>query len=299
MQRIKLTDDLSFSRIIHGEMRSLEWGMSTNQYQAFIEQLLERGVTTIDHADIYGGFEGEAFLGKVLAQAPHLREQLEIVTKCGIQYPNDQYPNTYINHYNYDYAYIMQQAERSLTNLHVDCLDVLLLHRPSPLMDAQEIAKAFVDLKAAGKVRHFGVSNFYQDHFNLIQDAIDQPLVTNQIEVSAVCHEHIDNGNLDFLQMKKVAPMVWSPLAGGRIFQPQSAADIRTKQAVEAIALDLGVSVDAVLYAWLYKMPNNLMPIVGSGKLERVDVAIEALELELTVQQWFTILQACMGHTIK
>lgn len=299
MQRIQLANDLSFSRVIHGEMRSLEWGMSVNDYQAFIEQLLERGVTTIDHADIYGGFEGEAFLGQVFAQAPKLREELEIVTKCGIQYPNPQYPDTYINHYNYDYDYIIQQAERSLTKLNLETIDVLLLHRPSPLMDAEAIAKAFVDLKAAGKVRHFGVSNFYQDHFNLIQAAVGQPLVTNQIEVSAVCHEHIDNGNLDFLQLHKVAPMIWSPLAGGRIFNPQSEADIRTKAAVEAIASDLGVSVDAVLYAWLYKMPNNLMPIVGSGKLDRVDVAIEALNIDLTVQQWFTILQAYMGHTIK
>ncbi|MGL4624509.1 MAG: aldo/keto reductase [Culicoidibacterales bacterium] len=299
MQRIQLANDLSFSRVIHGEMRSLEWGMSVDDYQGFIEQLLARGITTIDHADIYGGFEGEAFLGKVFAQAPSLRDQLEIVTKCGIQYPNPQYPTTYTTHYNYEYEYIIQQAERSLTTLQIETLDVLLLHRPSPLMDAQAIAKAFVDLKAAGKVRHFGVSNFYQDHFNLIQAAIDQPLVTNQIEVSAVCHEHIDNGNLDFLQCKQVAPMIWSPLAGGRIFQPQSAADIRTKQAIEEIATDLGVSVDAVLYAWLYKMPNNLMPIVGSGKLERIDVAIDALELTLTVQQWFTILQAQMGHSIK
>ncbi|MGL6248417.1 MAG: aldo/keto reductase, partial [Culicoidibacterales bacterium] len=188
MQRIQLTEDLSFSRVIHGEMRALEWGMSVDDYQAFIEQLLTRGITTIDHADIYGGFEGEAFLGKVFKQAPHLREQLEIVTKCGIQYPNPQYPDTTINHYNYDYDYIIQQAERSLVNLHLDTVDVFLLHRPSPLMDAQAIAQAFVDLKAAGKVQNFGVSNFYQDHFSLIQSAIDQPLVTNQVEVSAVCH---------------------------------------------------------------------------------------------------------------
>ncbi|MGL6058390.1 MAG: aldo/keto reductase [Culicoidibacterales bacterium] len=299
MQRIHLTDTLSFSRVIHGQMRALEWGMSVDEYQALIEQLVTRGITTIDHADIYGGFAGEAFLGQVFKQAPHLRDQLEIVTKCGIQYPNPNCPDTYVNHYNYDYDYIIQQADRSLSQLNLDTLDVFLLHRPSPLMDAQAIAKAFVDLKAAGKVQHFGVSNFYQDHFNLIQSAIDQPLVTNQVEVSVVCHEHIDNGNLDFLQTNHVAPMVWSPLAGGRIFNPQTPADLRAKVAVTAIAQDLGVSIDAVLYAWIYKMPNNLMPIVGSGKLERVDVAIEALTLELTTQQWFTIYQAYLGHKIK
>lgn len=299
MQRIQITEDLSFSRVIHGEMRSLEWGMDVDAYQAFIEQLIARGVTTIDHADIYGGFEGEAFLGKVFKQAPHLRAQVEIVTKCGIQYPNPQCPDTFINHYNYDYDYIIQQANRSLEKLQIECIDVLLLHRPSPLMDASEIARAFTDLKAAGKVRYFGVSNFYQDHFNLIQAAYGEKLVTNQIEVSAVCHEHIDNGNLDFMQKNNTSAMIWSPLAGGRIFAPESESDIRTAAAVAKIADELGVSIDAVLYAWLYKMPNNLMPIVGSGKLDRVDVAIQALDIKLSVQQWFTILQAQMGKCIK
>ncbi|MGL5296659.1 MAG: aldo/keto reductase [Culicoidibacterales bacterium] len=299
MKRIHVCEDFSFSHVIHGQMRSLEWGINVTEYQALLEQLLAREITTLDNADIYGGFEAEAFLGAVFKQAPNLRDQFEIVTKCGIQFPNKYYPKTYINHYNYDYDYIIQQVDRSLINLNIEMIDVLLLHRPSPIMDAQVIAKACQDLQRAGKVRHFGVSNFEQEQFLLIEQALNQPLVTNQIELSVLNHEHIDNNNLDFLQRNNVAPMIWSPVAGGRIFNPKTEQEQRTAHCVQSIAHQYGVSMDVLLYAWLYKFPHLLMPIVGSGSLPRIEAAIQAQNIDLTTQQWFEIYQAKLGHSIK
>lgn len=168
MQYIKLAEDLKFSRIIHGLWRLADWNLSTNDTQTLIEQCLDRGITTFDHADIYGNYSCEKLFGQALAQKPSLRESMQLVTKCGIKLTSDKYPERKINFYDTSKEHIINSANQSLKNLNTDYIDVLLLHRPDPFMDPQEVADAFIQLKEEGKVRYFGVSNFKRSGFLLI-----------------------------------------------------------------------------------------------------------------------------------
>ena len=160
-------------------MRVRNWGYSPAELLDWIKQCLDMGITTFDNANIYGGFSAEAAFGEALALEPSLRDKMELVTKCDILFPNDAYPHVVLPHYNTTHAHIVQAAERSLQQLQVDTIDVLLIHRPDPLMDADEVASAFAALHKAGKVRHFGVSNFLPQHMELLRSRLDTALVTN------------------------------------------------------------------------------------------------------------------------
>lgn len=233
MERIQMANNLEFSRIIQGFWRLADWNMSDQELLSFVESCMEMGITTFDHADIYGGYTCESLFGEALQLKPHLRDQMQIITKCGIAPPSPKFPDRYVAHYNTSADHIVQSAEQSLKNLHTDYIDVLLIHRPDPFMDPAEVAKAFSRLKQDGKVRHFGVSNFLPSQLNMLSSYLDFPLITNQIEVSPMQLEHFEKGTIDQCQEKRIAPMIWSPLAGGEIFKGESERAVRLRETLQ------------------------------------------------------------------
>ncbi|MDC2867707.1 aldo/keto reductase [Bacillus sp. BP-3] len=299
MERIQMAQNLEFSRIIQGFWRLAEWNMTDQELLSFIEACMEMGITTFDHADIYGDYTCETLFGKALQLKPSLRDNMQIVTKCGIAPPSPKFPERYVAHYNTSTGHILKSAEQSLQNLNTDHIDVLLIHRPDPFMNPAEVAEAFSRLKQEGKVRHFGVSNFLPSQFNMLSSYLDFPLITNQIEVSVMQLEHFENGTIEQCQEKRISPMIWSPLAGGEIFKGESERTLRLRHTLEKIAADFDVTgIDSIMYAWLLAHPANMLPIVGSGKLERVKTAVEATKLTLDRQQWFTIFESSNGHPV-
>jgi predicted oxidoreductase len=299
MENIYLAENLQFSRIISGFWRLNEWEMSSQELLEFIEQCIELGVSTFDHADIYGGYTCESLFGNALSLKPELREKMQIISKCGITPISDARPHHKTMSYDTSRQHILESVENSLKNLQTDHLDVLLIHRPSPLLDADEVAETFIELEKSGKVRYFGVSNFTPMQYELLDSRLDNPLVTNQLEISAACLEHFDNGNIDFMQMLRVPPMAWSPLAGGDIFNANDEKSIRLRECLTKISKELNLdSFEKVMYAWLLKHPVNIMPIVGSGKIERIKIAVEATEIDLDRQHWFEILEASRGYSV-
>ncbi|TLV23020.1 aldo/keto reductase family oxidoreductase [Klebsiella indica] len=284
-----------FSRFVMGYWRLMDWNMSPEALVSFVEQHLDLGITTIDHADIYGDYRCEAAFGEALKRAPHLRERMEIVTKCGIA-TRARAENT-IGHYITDRNHIMLSAEQSLRNLATDRLDLLLIHRPDPLMDADEVAEAFLSLHHSGKVRHFGVSNFTPAQFSLLQSRLPFTLATNQVEISPVHQSLLLDGTLDQLQQLRIRPMAWSCLGGGRVFSDESFQPLRDE--LVRVAGELNAeSIEQVIYAWILRLPSLPLPIIGSGKIERVSAAIVAERLKMSRQQWFRIRKAALGYDV-
>ncbi|MFT8322171.1 MAG: aldo/keto reductase family oxidoreductase [Bacillus sp. (in: firmicutes)] len=299
MERVVLTKDLSFSRFIYGFWRLADWKYSKEKTLELIEFCIENGITTFDHADIYGGYTCESLFGNALKLKPSLREKIEIVTKCGIVLPSKNRSNHKTHHYNTSKDHIIRSVDQSLSSLQTEYIDALLIHRPDPFMDPAEVAEAFYQVKKQGKVRNFGVSNFKEHQFNMLQSYLDEPLITNQIEVSAYQLENFEDGTIDNCLKNRINPMIWSPLAGGKIFNDTSSKAIRLRTALENIAIEIGApSIDIVLYAWLLKHPGKFMPIIGSGKIERILRAIHSLDYSLSLDQWFEIYQSSLGHDV-
>ena len=300
VSRIQLTEGgPEFSRIVAGLWRVGEWGMDTRGLLDFIHACLDLGITTIDNADIYGGYTQEGILGRALAAEPGLRSRLELVTKCGIQLTTPNRPGNRVHHYDTSRGHIIAAAENSLREMRTDTIDLLLIHRPDPLMDADEVAEAFGALRAAGKVRAFGVSNFMPWQFHLLQSRLDFPLVTNQIELSVLYLDPLHDGTLDQAQRLRVPPMAWSPLAGGRLFDPADERAARVRAVLERIGQELGgAAVDQVALAWLLRHPARVLPVLGTGKTERVRATAAAEGLSLDRQQWFAIWEASAGREV-
>ncbi|MEP0005420.1 MAG: aldo/keto reductase [Balneola sp.] len=297
--RFKLSEELELSGIIHGQMRLLEWNLSDQELLSFIEQCLDLGVTSFDHADIYGDYGCEKKFGNALKLDPSLRDKIEIITKCGIMKLSDKFPQRSIGYYDYSYEHIIQSAELSLKNLSTDHIDVFLLHRPAPFYDPAEVAKAFDDLYRSGKVKHFGVSNFTPIQFESLQSHLDQKLVTNQVEISPYNLEHFDNGNIDFFLKEGIKPMAWSPLAGGAIFDPKEDKGHRLAKTLREIAEELDLEhIDSVIYAWLLNHPAQILPIVGSGKIDRINSAVQAEKIKMSLEQLYKIWVASKGHRV-
>ncbi|HII4349398.1 TPA: aldo/keto reductase [Enterobacter cloacae] len=296
VQRITLAPQgPEFSRFVMGYWRLMDWNMSPLQLTSFIEEHLDLGITTVDHADIYGGYQCEAAFGEALKLVPALRDRMEIVTKCGIA--TTAKPEHALGHYITDSAHIIKSAEQSLVNLATDRIDLLLIHRPDPLMDADEVAEAFLNLHQSGKVRHFGVSNFTPAQFALLQSRLPFTLATNQVEISPVHQPLLLDGTLDQLQQLRIRPMAWSCLGGGRLFNDDEFQPLRNE--LETIARELNAeSIEQVVYAWILRLPSKPLPIIGSGKIERVRSALAAEELQMTRQQWFRIRKAALGYDV-
>lgn len=296
---VQFADDLPISRVVPGLMRLDSWGYDAAQLLDWIKAVLDMGISTFDHADIYGGYTNEARFGAALALEPSLRQRMQLITKCDIMLTTENRPTNHVKHYDTSRAHILQSVENSLQALQTDYLDVLLIHRPDPLMNADEVAEAFTALKQAGKVRYFGVSNFAASTLALLASRLDFPLVTNQVEISVTHMDALHDGTLDYCQQQRMHPMAWSPLGGGGIFRGEDEQARRLREALQAIANELGgAGLDQVALAWLLKHPAGIVPVLGSGKLERIQVAAAAEQLALDRQQWFRIWQASTGHEV-
>ena len=307
MEYVKMADDLTFSRIVLGFWRLLDWGLSVDQLIDYLHEVLDLGITTMDQADIYGQYEAEEYLGRALKKDKSLgralkkdkslAEKMQIVTKCGIVYKGKN--GARVKYYDYTKDWIMGQVEKSLEYMGVDHIDLLLLHRPSPMMQPEEVADAFETLKQEGKVTHFGVSNFLPDEFDLLQSYVKEPLITNQVEFSALRMENMENGVLNQCLKNKIHPMLWSPLAGGRIFTSEDPDAVRLRETLEVIREEIGADdIDAVAFAWLLAHPTQPLPITGSGEIKLAKRPVEALKYKLTLEQWFMIWTAVKGHKV-
>ncbi|MDB5754363.1 MAG: oxidoreductase [Massilia sp.] len=287
---------LQLSRIVAGMWRMTEWGMTVEQRVGFIEQCIALGVTSFDHADIYGGYGVEGLFGEALRAQPSLRGRIELVSKCGIKLLSPQRPEHAIQHYDTSAAHIVASAEESLRQLHTDRLDLLLIHRPDPLMQFDEIAEAFLALRAAGKVLHFGVSNFSRHQFECLDRRI--ALATNQVEFSPLHVAPMFDETFDGLQDLGVAPMVWSPLAGGRLFSGTGAHAENLRLVIKGIADQLGQPFASVVFAWIMQLPSRPVPLTGSSRIEAVAVAVAGTAFTLSRSDWFAILRAARGHEV-
>jgi predicted oxidoreductase len=286
----------TLSRIVAGMWRMNEWGMSVQQRVAFIEQCLEMGVTSFDHADIYGDYGVEGVFGEALRAQPSLRDRIEVVSKCGIKLLSSKRPQHGIQHYDTTAAHIIASAEESLRQLGTDHLDLLLIHRPDPLMDFDEIAGAFTRLIDAGKVRHVGVSNFSRHQFECLNRRI--PLATNQVEFSPMFVDPMFDETFDGLQDLRIAPMVWSPLGGGRLFTSNDAKASKARAVIQEIADRMQQPFASVLFAWIMALPSRPIPLTGTGRIEAIREAVIGAGMQLEREDWFHILRAARGHEV-
>ena len=271
------------------------WGkqMTTRQMIDQIHLTLEAGISTFDHADIYGDYTTEAEFGRAFSQSKIERENIQLISKCGIQYVGKS-RNNKIKHYNYSKEYIIWSVEKSLLDLNTDYLDLLLLHRPSPLMQADEIASAVTKLKEEGKIIDFGVSNFAPSQIDLLSDQVK--IKVNQIEFSLTQHSAMHNGSLDQMQLKEITPMCWSPL--GNFFKEETDASFRIKEVLEVLEEKYNATEDQLLLAWILKHPANFHPVIGTTNSERIQNAVRTIDISLDLEDWFTLLVACQGHKV-
>ncbi|WP_068111615.1 aldo/keto reductase [Tropicimonas marinistellae] len=296
MERVELTVGLELSRIVYGMWRlGDDPDTSPKRVQAKMEACLEQGITSFDQADIYGGYTAEALLGAALRAAPHLRAQIEIVTKCDIVAPVGKYADRRVKYYDTSPAHIAASIDSSLSNMAIERIDLLLLHRPDPLMDHFETGRALDEAVASGKVRAVGVSNFRPHDWRLLQSAMDTRLATNQIEISLLRHDPMTNGDLAFLQELDVAPMAWSPLAGGALL---SSGHNAMNAALREVAERDGVGPMAVALAWLLTHPACILPVVGTNTLDRIRRISDAFAVDMDRQTWFTLYTAALGHEV-
>ncbi|MAU22616.1 MAG: oxidoreductase [Martelella sp.] len=295
MQRVDIAKDLSFSRLVYGMWRIAEGDATPATVQAKIEACLAQGITTMDNADIYGGYTAEAVLGAALKAAPGLRDRIEIVTKCGIVAPMGRHSAKRVKHYDTSANHIRASVEASLSDMATDHVDLLLIHRPDPMIDPEETGRVLDDLVAEGKVRSVGVSNFRPHDFTLLQSNMENWLATNQIELGLLATEPFTNGDLAFLQERKLPVMAWSPLGGGRLF---SEAGKPLMAALETIGARFGVDASAVAIAWLLAHPANILPVLGTNNLDRIAAISDAEKVELDRQDWFALFETARGYEV-
>jgi predicted oxidoreductase len=287
--------NIAFSKIIAGTMN---WGVwdknyNTNQMVEMINCCLENNITSFDHADIYGDYSTEMDFGKAYKQSGITREKIQIISKCGILLVSEKRTNT-VKHYNYTKEYITWSVEQSLKNLHTDYIDLLLLHRPSPLMQPDEIAAAVDQLKSEGKILSFGVSNFTTSQIDLIESKTK--IEFNQIAFSVTNNEAMLNGLLDYMQLKNIIPMSWSPL--GDVFKKTNEQTDRIKQTVELLASKYAFSAEAILLAWILKHPSKIFPVIGTTNPYRISNMTKAVDIDLDIEDWFILWSESMGNRV-
>lgn len=296
MQRIQLTDTLEMSRIVYGMWRiGDDTDTSPAHVQAKVEACLAQGITTMDQADIYGGYVAEAILGEAFKASPGLRDKVELVTKCDIVAPMGRYSDRRVKHYDTSAAHITSCVELSLADMATDRIDLLLIHRPDPFMDHHETGKALDALVASGKVRNVGVSNFKLNDWTLLQSAMSTKLCTNQVELSVLNYAPFIEGDVQWLQERGISPMAWSPLGGGGLFGPEGQA---VHAVLQRIANEASTDVAAVAVAWLLAHPANIIPVMGTNTLDRIKTFDQAFKVPMDRQTWFEILTAAQGYEV-
>lgn len=287
---------LNLSRIVYGMWRlGDDTDTSPAHVRAKIEACLAQGITTMDQADIYGGYTAEALLGAALRAAPGLRDRIEIVTKCGIVAPVGRHAGARVKHYDTSARHIRASVETSLREMATDRIDLLLIHRPDPMIDPVETGGVLDALIAEGKVRAVGVSNFRPWDMRLLQSAMSAPLCTNQIELSLMCHEPFVNGDIAHLQEGRIAPMAWSPLAGGRM---ATGAPPALKARLDAIGAEAGTDWTAVAVAWLLAHPARILPVLGTNRLDRIARIGDARRVPMDRERWFELYTLALGREV-
>ncbi len=296
VERIKLSENLEFSEIVYGMWRvGDDADTSPAHIQAKIEACLAQNITTIDQADIYGGYEAEELLGNCFASAPGLREKLEIVTKCDIVAPIGRYSDRRVKYYDTSRKHIVSSVEHSLRLMKIEQIDLLLIHRPDPFMDHGETGKALDEMIASGKVKAVGVSNFKPHDWSLLSSAMTSKLVTNQIEISLTAPDAFTNGDIAYLQERNIPPMAWSPLGGGGLFDGSNQELIKV---INDVAARYETDVASVAVAWLLAHPASIIPVMGTNRLERIATFSKATEIEMDRQTWFELYTAAIGKEV-
>ncbi|MEM5566505.1 aldo/keto reductase [Psychroserpens sp. AS72] len=286
---------MKYSRLIAGTMTWGIWGkkLQKNQIVDLMQHCIEHQITTFDHADIYGDYSTESDFGHAFAESGISRDSIQLISKCGIQYVGEARSNT-VKHYDYSKDYIIWSAEESLKLLKTDYLDLFLLHRPSPLMQPDEIAEAVSDLKKRGLIKDFGVSNFTPSQVELISKSV--AVSVNQIEFSLTQHTAMHNGSLDYITTKNITPMAWSPL--GTVFREDTEQTRRIHKQLGELLDIYNATEDQLLLAWILKHPSHIHPVIGTTTKQRITDAAKALQIELKLEDWFKILVACQGHKV-
>ena len=298
MPRIELNPGLTLSRLAYGVWRLSEAADTSAQaVGGRIQACLDQGITTFDHADIYGGYSCEALFGAALRAQPGLKARMEIVTKCDIMLLSDQRPDNRVKHYDTSAAHVQASVERSLHNIGVDAIDLLLIHRPDPLMDHHALGACLDSLIQSGKVHAAGVSNFMPWDMDLLQSAMKNRLVSNQIEISLMQTRGFVDGQIAHAQRLGVPVMAWSPLGGGRLFG-QEAAALRLRPALQRLASAQGVDETAVAIAWLLHHPARIIPVLGTNDPARIARMQDALRVTLDRQTWFELYSLANGADV-
>ncbi|SLN60753.1 aldo/keto reductase [Ruegeria meonggei] len=295
MQRVKLSDTLELSRLVYGMWRLGDDDNTAAQHvEAKIQACLDQGITTFDQADIYGDYGAEAVLGNALRTNPGLRQKMEIVTKCDIVAPCGRYADARVKYYDTSRGHILKSVETSLTEMAIDHIDLLLIHRPDPFMDHRETGTALDEIVASGKVGAVGVSNFRPWDWDLLQSAMKTPLVTNQIEISLGQVAPFTNGDLAFHQQHGQPVMAWSPLGGGVLMAGNPPVGL----VADEIAEEFGVDRAAVAVAFLLAHPSGILPVLGTNNLDRIKRISDALNVKLDREGWFRLYEAALGHEV-
>ena len=271
------------------------WGkqFSKTEIIKLINHCVDNQITTFDHADIYGGYTTETDFGNAFAESGIKRETIQLISKCGIQYISEN-RNNKVKHYNYSKDYIIWSAEESLKNLKTDYIDLFLLHRPSPLMQPDDIAEAVSILKQQGKIKAFGVSNFTNSQVDLISKST--VVSVNQIEFSLTEHNAMHDGTLDYMMLNNITPMAWSPL--GYVFKDDNEQTRRIHKQLGELMGKYNATEDQLLLAWIMMHPANIHPVVGTTDYKRITNATKAIQIKLELEDWFLILVACQGHKV-
>lgn len=298
MEKLQLNNEVSLSRIVQGLWRLTSWNMKDEEVVNFIYECIKLGVTSFDTAEIYGNYEAEEAFGRALKLDPSLRSMIQIITKTGINMKSTK-RNYRIGHYDTSYDKIVASCKKSIEVMNCEYLDVFLIHREDPLINHQEVARALNDLKTMGLIKSYGVSNFDPFKFEALQYFTNNQLVTNQIEISPLCFEHYNTGMMDVLQKHRIHPMIWSPLAGGAIFTSDDPKVVRVRNVIADIANRHHEEMDTIVYAWLLKHPTKGLPISGSGKIERLKHAVHALDVELSLEEWYEIYTASQEQELR
>ena len=295
IQAHQLQQDLTLSALVYGVWRLADdTDRSVANTRAKIDACLQQGISSFDHADIYGDYQCEQLFGKALAQAPGLRAQMQLISKCNIAIPSTAFPQRRVKHYDTSAAYINNSVNNSLTNLHTDYLDLLMLHRPDPFMDAAKTAAALDQLIDSGKVRAVGVSNFMPADWRLLQKHMQHKIVVNQIEMSLLQAHSFSDGTLAQMQIDDITAMAWSPLAAGQLFN-DSAAALRLQPLLARLGDEHSCSPDHIAIAWLLAHPAGIIPVLGTNNLQRIKRLAQACKVQLDRQSWFELYSAAAG----
>ena len=317
--------DLTVSRIAYGCMKiGGTWddapvsAETEKAAQASVAAALDCGINFFDHADIYTAGKSEEVFGRILKATPGLRDRIVLQSKVGIRFPNDAYKSGEPTRYDFSHAHIIRSTEAILKRLGVAHLDILLLHRPDPLVEPAEVARAFDELQSSGKVRHFGVSNHTPAQIELLLRHLRQPLVANQLEFSLAQHALVSEGFsanqsgtgatsalatglLDYCRLNEISVQAWSPVGGGKLLKPDTTPGSPANPAADLVAKlakSKATTAEGILLAWILHHPAGIQPIIGTTKADRVRTSAQADDVTLTREEWYSLLAAARGKNV-